>query len=155
MNEAEELIRIVESRGGRVFIEGEKLVIEPQSAALPLIDSLRAYKPEIIDLIQGRTATPPETPQAASEAVNGDSPDEWAADFVTWIDANCVHRPGKDDWTAVSILHIAFCESQIARDSVPCTRAVFEDLLRELGCQFRNGMVSGFLLRVDWEAALQ
>jgi hypothetical protein len=89
-----------------------------------------------------------------AHAPDGD-PDEWAADFVAWIDANCVHRPGMDDWTAVSTLHIAFCESQIARDSVPCTRNAFESLLRQLGCRFSNGMVSGFLLKTDLEAVLQ
>jgi hypothetical protein len=55
MNEAEELIRIVESRGGRLTIEGSKLVIEPEEAALPLVDSLRTYKPEIVALLQSRT----------------------------------------------------------------------------------------------------
>jgi hypothetical protein len=154
MSAALELVWRIEAAGGRFAVEGEELVIRPGDPAMPLVAELRLHKAEIIDLIRSRTATPPTASEAMSSDPQDDDPDEWAADFVAWVDANCVHRPGKDDWTAVSTLHIAFCESQIARDSVPCTRNAFESLLRQLGCRFSNGMVSGFLLKTDLEAVL-
>jgi len=58
MNEAEELIRIVESRGGRLTIEGSKLVIEPEEAALPLVEELRSHKGEILELLAERPEMP-------------------------------------------------------------------------------------------------
>jgi hypothetical protein len=141
MNEAQELIRIVESRGGRLTIEGEKLVIEPQSAALPLADSLRTYKPEIVALLQSRTE------QEAESAPESDA-------LGLWMLARCVYRQGYEDSAGISCLWIDFCEWAVTADSVPCTRRTFERLLADAGFRCADGMAAGLLLRVDLEAVL-
>ncbi len=142
MSMAEELIRAVEANGGHLRVDGEDLVIAPRKAAAPVIDELRLHKAEIIDLLKP-TSIPPVDPA-----------DLYRADFVAWIDANCIHRPTCDDWTSISRLYIGFAEGQTTRGYEPCSRAVFEQMLMELGCRFCNGMVSGFLLREDLEAVL-
>jgi hypothetical protein len=42
------------------------------------------------------------------------------------------------------VLHLAYCEWEIAKGGVPCTRGVFETLLRDMG--FLTGEIRGTLL---------
>jgi hypothetical protein len=58
MNSVPELIHAVESLGGRFMIDGGRLGIVPATAAATLIDELRRYKPEIIELLAQRPAMP-------------------------------------------------------------------------------------------------
>jgi hypothetical protein len=81
-------------------------------------------------------------------------PAAWLEDFQQWIDANCIHRQGKDDWTGIGALHVDFCEWTVKNDSVPCQRRAFERLLVEAGFQFSHGMVGGLLLKRDLEGHL-
>ncbi|MDR3752858.1 MAG: hypothetical protein P4K93_09340 [Terracidiphilus sp.] len=135
MNEAQELIRIVESRGGRLTIEGEKLVIEPLSAALPLADSLRTYKPEIVALLQSRTAQ-----ETESDALG------------LWMLARCVYRDRS--WGGVGALYLdlaRWCAEQ--GRPVPASRRAFTAELQAEGFAVSaDGLVYGLMLREDAEA---
>jgi len=142
MNEAEELIRIVESRGGRVFIEGEKLVIEPQSAALPLIDSLRAYKPEIIALLQSRTEQ--ETDCAPESDALG-----------LWMLARCVYRDRCFGGVGALYLDLARWCTEHGRPMPASRRAFAAELQTEGFVLTTEGLVYGLLLAEDLEAALR
>jgi hypothetical protein len=73
MTPAQEIIIIIEKRGGRLTVEGDKLVIEPAEAGLPDLDSLRAHKPEIMALLQNRT-------------VDDDALSAWLLDCCTFDD---------------------------------------------------------------------
>jgi hypothetical protein len=58
MNSAPELIRAVESLGGRFMVDGGRLGIVPAAAAARLIDELRQYKVEIVELLAQRPVMP-------------------------------------------------------------------------------------------------
>ena len=58
MNSVHELIQAVESAGGRFMVDGGRLGIVPATAAAPLIDELRRYKVEIVELLAQRPAMP-------------------------------------------------------------------------------------------------
>ena len=58
MNSVPELIQAVEFLGGRFLVDGGRLGIVPATAAAPLIDELRRYKPEIIEILAQRPAMP-------------------------------------------------------------------------------------------------
>lgn len=82
-------------------------------------------------------------------------PEEWRGPFVQWLDSTCALHPRV--FGGVVALHNAYCEWEIARNGVPCTRETFERLLAELG--FLTGevggtlLVSGLAFREDVEAA--
>jgi hypothetical protein len=134
MNEAEELIRIVESRGGRVFIEGEKLVIEPKEAALPLTDSLRTYKGQIVALLQSREQ------ETESDALG------------LWMLERCVFRDRC--WGGIGALYLdlaRWCAEQ--GQPAPESRWAFVTALRAEGFQITvDGLVYGLVLKEDLEA---
>jgi hypothetical protein len=139
MNEAEQLIWIVEQRGGRLTIEGEKLIIEPQSAALPLIDSLRAHKPQIVALLQSRSE------QETESAPEGDA-------LGLWLLGRCVYR----DRCAGGVggLHLDFARWCAAQGlTLPESRCSFVAALQAAGFAVTaDGLVSGLVLREDVEA---
>jgi hypothetical protein len=58
MSAALELIRIVQSRGGRLWVDGEDLVIAPKNAAMPVIEALRRLKPELVEELVRRPQMP-------------------------------------------------------------------------------------------------
>jgi hypothetical protein len=58
MNSVPELIQAVESLGGRFMVDGSRLGIVPATAAAPLIDELRRYKVEIVELLAQRPPMP-------------------------------------------------------------------------------------------------
>ncbi|MGA8910819.1 MAG: hypothetical protein WB524_24620 [Acidobacteriaceae bacterium] len=140
MNEAEDLIRIVEQRGGRLTIEGEKLVIEPQSAALPLIDSLRAHKPQIVALLQSR-----------SEQESAQDSDA----LGLWLLARCIYR----DRCAGGMggLHLDFARWCTAQGlTIPESRRTFVAALQAAGFAVTtDGLVSGLVLREDVQAVFR
>jgi hypothetical protein len=148
MNSALELVRAVETNGGRLWIEGQWLVIEPAEAGEPLAEELRRFKPEIMSLIR-RWST-----SESTGAMDDHDPAAWLDDFRQWIDANCIQRDRKDDWTGIGALHVDFCEWTVANDSVPCQRQVFERLVLGAGFRLNCGMTAGLLLRRDLEGHL-
>ena len=142
MSTAVELIQTVRANGGRMRVEGDSLVIAPDSAALPIVDELRQHKREIIRLLENRPVVPAHDPEA------------WRARFVEWIDSACARHARV--FGGVAALHIAFCDWEIARGEVPCNPDTFERLLIERG--FLIGevegtlLVSGLTFRTDLEA---
>jgi hypothetical protein len=139
MNEAQELIRIVESRGGRLTIEGDKLVIEPLSAALPLADSLRTYKPEIVALLQSRTEQ--ETESAPDDPLPGE-----------WLMERCVYRDRC--FGGVGALYLDLCRwCADHKRPMPESRRSFVAALQAEGFAVTSGaLVCGLILRADVEA---
>ncbi len=67
---------------------------------------------------------------------------EWRETFAQWLDSVCARHPRA--FGGVAALHLAYCEWEIARNGVPCTRETFERLLGELG--FLIGEVAGVVL---------
>ena len=59
MSVALELIRAVESNGGRFRIEGEYLVIAPGEAAAPVMEELKKHKAELLDELRTRRPAMP------------------------------------------------------------------------------------------------
>lgn len=139
MSAALEVIKAIEANGGRVTVEGDRLVIVPRQAGIPLLPQLREHKPEIVALLQKR-ASDPET---------------WRAGFVAWALESCALREDFEDSQSVASLLIDFAEWCAAHDAVPCQRAVFEMLLNEAGFPLKDGLAVGIVLKVDLEAALQ
>lgn len=139
MTEAFELIRTIEEQGGHIRVEDGFLVISPEEAALSVLDRLREYKVEIIDLLTRR-------PFVA-----------WF-DSRVWLDAEAValRRPDPRWSTGVNALYADFCAWMFAQDLAPVTREQFRNLLAELCCEIRplNGeeFVSNLALKEDVEA---
>jgi hypothetical protein len=126
-----ELIRTVEANGGRLSVEGDKLVIEPREAAEPLVDELRAHKAQIIALIQSPTH----------------DPEAWMEDFHRWALDRCVYRDRC--FGGIGALWSDFGEWAVGHSSVPCTRRTFELLLTDFGFFFAEGMIYGLILKAD------
>jgi hypothetical protein len=131
MRAALELIEAVEANGGQMRVEGDALVITPDSAALPILDELLQQKREIIRLLENRPA-----------AVPAHDPESWRAPFVEWLDSQCALQ--QRAFGGLVSLHLAFCEWEQARDGVPCKLETFAALLTELG--FLIGEIEGTLL---------
>jgi hypothetical protein len=141
MSEAEELIRIVEGRGGRLFIEGEKLVIEPEEAALPLVDSLRTYKPEIVALLQSRTE------QETESAPENDA-------LGLWMLERCVYRDRCFGGVGALFLDLArWCADH--GQTAPESRRAFTAALQAEGFAVTtDGLVYGLMLGEDLETVM-
>jgi hypothetical protein len=58
MTGAQELIKIVESAGGRFIIDGDRLGIIPATAAEPVMEELREHKAELMAELARRPAMP-------------------------------------------------------------------------------------------------
>jgi|GEM_PF-2201196 len=139
MNEAEELMRIVEQRGGRLTIEGEKLVIEPEEAALPLVDSLRTHKPQIVALLQCRIE------QETESALDDPLPGEWLLE-------RCVYRDRCFGGVGALYLDLArWCADH--GQTAPESRRAFTATLQAEGFAVTtDGLVYGLILGEDWKA---
>jgi hypothetical protein len=111
---------------------------EPDSVGFVCLDLVPSVK------IAGPGARPPHDPA------------EWREPFAQWLGSACARDPRC--WGGVGCLHIAFCESAIAQDDVPCTRFTFECLLRELGFVIDEiagvVFVCGLTFREDLESVL-
>jgi hypothetical protein len=73
----------------------------------------------------------------------------WETEFESWAPLACVFRDGC--FGGIGCLHVDFAEWCTAHASVPCTRRIFELLLRSQGLAVRDGMVHGLVLKVDAE----
>jgi hypothetical protein len=130
MSAAQDLIQTVQANGGRMRVEGNSLVIVPDSVALPILAVLRQHKREIIRLLEGCSDAPAHDPA------------EWRATFTEWLNSQCgLHQRA---FGGLASLHLGFCEWEQARDGVPCTRETFAALLTEAG--FLVGEIEGTLL---------
>jgi hypothetical protein len=140
MNEARDLIQIIESRGGRLTVEGEKLVIEPATAAAPVIDSLRTFKPEIVALLQSRTE------QETNPAPESDA-------LGLWMLARCVYRDRC--WGGVGALYLDLARwcAEHGQPAPESRRAFAAELQAEGFAVTTDGLVYGLMLGEDLEAA--
>lgn len=138
MNEAEELIRIVEARGGRLTIEGAKLVIEPKEAALPVADALRAYKPEIVALLQSRAE---ETESAPADPLPGE-----------WLLERCVYRDHAWGGIGGLFLDLARWCVEHGQPAPESRRALTAELEAEGFAVTTDGLVYGLMLAEDLQA---
>ena len=77
-------------------------------------------------------------------------PFAWAEDFHRWALQRCIWHDRC--FGGVASLHDDFCGWAIARNEVPCRREAFEWLLRHAGMFVVDGLVSGLILRQDFEA---
>jgi hypothetical protein len=66
-------------------------------------------------------------------------------DFYRWALHRCVYHDRF--FGDIRALCADFGEWAIAHDSVPCTRATFEALLRDAGFLYADGLVSGLVLK--------
>lgn len=130
MSAALELIETVRANGGWLRVEGDTLVIAPDSAALPVVGELRKHKVEIIRLLETNSVFPIQDPEA------------WRAPFAEWLKSECVYHPRA--FGGLACLHRDYCEWEIARDGVPCTGETFTALLSESG--FLMGEIRGTVL---------
>ena len=135
MSSAPQLVEMVKANGGRLWIEDGWLIVEPRQAGLPIVQELRAHKPEIVALLQGRCDSELDQDPAA-----------WKEDFDKWKAESCIQREGPDDSTTVSALWVDFSEWTVAQESAPCMRPTFERLLTDAGHWVADGMASGLLL---------
>jgi hypothetical protein len=148
MSTAMEIVQAVEANGGRLTVEGEWLVVYPREVGKTLGEELRQHKAEIIGLLESAPMSAPLTPEPIQD------PAKWRDPFSRWIVSACVGH-----WRlhgGVGRLHVAFCESEVGRGAVPCSRADFEALLREQGWEIEQplALVNGLMLRVDVDARL-
>jgi len=139
MTPAAELVQIVEQRGGRLFIEGEKLVIEPEEAALPLVDSLRAYKPEIVALLQSRIE------QEMESAPENDA-------LGLWMLARCVYRDRCFGGVGALYLDLSRWCADHGQTAPESRRAFAAELQAEGFAVTTDGLVYGLMLGEDCEA---
>lgn len=132
----EQVIDFIRSRGGRLYIEGSLLIVEPDTAGLPVIEQLRAAKPEIVAMLQGEAVTERDV-----------LPGGWLLDRCAYRD-RC--------FGGVGGLHLdlaRWCAEH--GQPVPASRRAFETALQAEGFAVTtDGLVYGLLLREDVEAAL-
>jgi hypothetical protein len=141
MTPAAELVQIVEQRGGRLFIEGEKLVIEPEEAALPLVDSLRAYKPEIVALLQSRIE------QEMESAPENDA-------LGLWMLERCVYRDRCFGGVGALFLDLARWCADHGQTAPESRRAFTAELQAEGFAVTTDGLVYGLMLGEDLETVM-
>jgi hypothetical protein len=150
MSIAMEVVQAVEANGGRLTVDGEWIVIYPSEAGAPLVEALRQHKPEILALLRSRTEDGRRAlPNIGEDGVSLCDPAMWREGFSRWIASACVRH-----WRlhgGVGRLHVAFAEWTVQQREVPCSRGVFERLVREQGWEIdaTRGLVDGLMLRKD------
>lgn len=80
-----------------------------------------------------------------------DDPDGWREPFHAWALSECVFKDRC--FGGIGCLRVHFCEWADAHNAVPCTRQTFEQLLTDAGFLVCDGMVSGLILKEDYDAA--
>ncbi len=142
MSAALEVIKAIEANGGRVTVEGDRLVIVPRQAGIPLLPQLREHKPEIVALLQSRIEQEPE-PAPESDALG------------LWMLARCVYRDRCFGGVSALYLDLARWCAEQARP-MPASRGAFAAELQTEGFVLTaDGFVCGLMLREDLEAVLR
>lgn len=139
--QAAEILDVVSDAGGLIWLEGDKLRARLPETLRPLVETLREHKFEIIELLAQHSVPLPTEPLY--------DPAEWRTAFARWMASDCIVH-----WRlhgSVGGLHVAFSEWEVGQDEVPCSRAVFEWLLREQGWEIHPvlALVDGLMLRKD------
>jgi hypothetical protein len=142
MSAALEVIKAIEANGGRVTVEGDRLVIVPRRAGIPLLPQLREHKPEIVALLQSRTEQ--ETDCAPESDALG-----------LWMLARCVYRDRCFGGVGALYLDLARWCTEHGRPMPASRRAFAAELQTEGFVLTTEGLVYGLLLAEDLEAALR
>lgn len=121
---------------------GDSLNLELPKLTKPAFGVSKPASVSFVSSIPGQT-------QNFSDAIPIHDPAAWAEDFHRWALANCVYRDRC--FGGIGCLHRDFGEWAVSHESVPCTRDVFEQLLRDAGFLFADGLVYGLILKEDWE----
>lgn len=87
--------------------------------------------------------------QNFSEGIPAHDAAAWAEDFHRWALSNCVYRDRC--FGGIGALHTNFCRWTLDHKSVPCRDETFEQLLRDAGFFFADGLVYGLVLKQDAE----
>lgn len=114
MNSVPELIRAVESAGGRFIVDGGRLGIVPATAAAPVMEELRQYKAELIAELARRPAMPSGVrlirwePKAApvqlSQCSTVTDVDEFIRSTLRQLEARLSRRDWLAGWTLSTLL---------------------------------------------------
>ena len=139
MSAAAEFVSIIEANSGCFSVEGGELVIRPGEAALPLLDSLRAYKPEIVALLQSRSE------QETDSAPDSDAPG-------LWMLARCVYRDRCFGGVGALFLDLTRWCADHGMPLPESRRAFTAELQSEGFAVTTDGLVYGLMLGEDWEA---
>lgn len=112
--QAIELIRTVETAGGRFLIDGDRLGIVPASAVQPVLEEVRRKKFEIIDLLQRLPAMPAgvrlvswcprEAPVRLSECETVTDIDRFIRSTLRQVDARLSGKGWMDGGWTLSVL---------------------------------------------------
>lgn len=129
-----EIVTTIEASGGSLWRDGDRLRYRLPESALPLVEELRAKKPDILALLQEREM-PDHDPAA------------WAEDFHRWAMTRCRFKDRCFGETGALLSD--FGEWATQHDSVPMRRETFEALLRDQGFFFADGLVYGLILAED------
>lgn len=128
-----QLIQTVEARGGHFFVKNERLIVQPETAALPLFEDLHKHEQEIIAVLLERDAA------------------TWKKPFQIWLYSNCILSP--NDAVGFNILFKTFQAWTAAQNRPHSYPNLFEYLLAEDGFEIRNvsgtDLVFGLLLPDD------
>jgi len=131
-----ELIKAIQQNGGNIRVEDGNLKISPRAAALPIMQELKTWKPEIIAVLQGAQT---------------DGRKYWRARFAQWVEFSCVRHPRC--FGGLGCLYLSFCKFMCGRNEHPCSRETFRGSLAEsahlTGEINGTTLVSGIVLRSD------
>jgi hypothetical protein len=138
MTAASELVSMIEAHGGQFLIDGEELVIRPGELALPVLETIRTHKGEIISLLLSRE----------NQSADGPLDSQWMLE-------QCAYRDGW--WGGIGSLHLDLARWLTERGKVaPASRRAFVAALQTEGFQVTSdGLVYGLVLKSDVEFHLQ
>jgi hypothetical protein len=128
-----ELVSFIEANGGQIEVDGEELVICPGEVALPVLETIRTHKGEIIALLQNRNANP------VNDLLDGE-----------WMLERCVYRDRW--WEGVGCLHLDLANWLAERGKLfSASRREFVIALQSEGFQVTSdgGLVYGLVFKED------
>jgi hypothetical protein len=76
-------------------------------------------------------------------------PAAWRQPVTEWLHSTCLYH--QRCFSGVAHLHRAYCEWELSHDDAPCNRETFQTLLLEAGFLIVDTMVSGLILKEDFD----
>jgi hypothetical protein len=73
----------------------------------------------------------------------------WREPVSEWLESECVRH--QRCHSSVTSLHRAYCDWELSKGDAPCPRGTFEELLGESGFLIAGKLVSGLILRTDFD----
>jgi hypothetical protein len=112
----------------------------------PKTELTKPTKPHSVSFVSSNL----QEPQNISGGMAHQAPDAWAEDFHIWALSQCVYHDRC--FGGIRSLHRHFSNWAIAREVDPCTLESFKWLLDNAGFFSADGMVSGLILKEDFDA---